>query len=116
MTPLLLVFLLLVPALSLSEVGEDLREFVDDDVVVAERRRRLHAGAVCLAADHGRRQVLVMIVKVKHVGHAAWQEEVVALDRTLSRQSCSDDVPTWQIINSSTLVFGKNKLIYYKSY
>lgn len=48
----------------------------------------LHSGAICFAADKrgGDVCVRVLIIQVYHIGHAAWQEQLIAFIRLASKQ------------------------------
>lgn len=110
-------------ARSLTEVGQDLRELGDHDVVGCQSRlslkdgiqsgslirerwfstgyggrggRYLHAGAVGFAADQRGGDVGVgeLIIQVHHIGHPAGQEELVPLDLARAEHH-TVDVPTW---------------------
>lgn len=110
-------------ARSLTEVGQDLCELGDHDVVGCQSRlslkdgiqsgslirerwfstdyrgregRYLHTWAVGFAADQRGGDVCVgeLIVQVHHVGHPAWQEELIPLDLARAEYH-TVDVPTW---------------------
>ena len=71
-------------AAHLAQVGEDLRQLVDDDVVGGEGGLTVLAGAVGLAAQHRRRDVVRfghLVLQFDLVGHAARQKVLVALRR-----------------------------------
>lgn len=77
------------------EIPKDASDSLDREPLLARPRMLagyLHGGAVSLAADQrgGDIGVCILVIQINHIGHPAWQEQLIPLIGLVLEQNAVD--------------------------